>query len=164
MAKINMALLPEQHHYQENIDLKHNISVDDQYLFRITRNLHMDDSYSPTPEGIHQDNTEISSVTMVGRYNVTSGGETRLWKLSAPTGNYQEQDFLSGKLDKHLLLKHTLEDPWETIFFHDRKLKHEARAVDGPRPCIRDVIVNLIRKPLKDGTDVKLVRDSLISV
>ena len=166
LAKINMILLPDEHHHQDNIDIHHNITINDHYLFRVTRNASMDTSYSPTPEGIHQDHSEISSVTLVGRYNVSSGGETRLWKLSSPTGNYDEEEFVSGKLEQHLLLNHALTDAWETVFFNDRRVKHEARAIDGDgqSSCVRDVIVNLLRKPLKDGTDVKLRRDQLVPI
>jgi len=81
----------------------------------------MDQFHSPTPEGIHQDNTEISGVTMIGRYNVTRGGETRLWSLDTSTGNYDEKDFKSGRMNGNLLLNHALKDPWETVYFNDRK-------------------------------------------
>ena len=39
----------------------------------------------------------------------------------------------------------------ETVYFSDRKLKHEARAVtgEGPGPWVRDVIVNFIRSVWK---------------
>lgn len=164
MARINKVLLPEVHHFQENLNMDHNVTLGDQFLVRITRTKDMDESFSPTPEGIHQDNVEIVSVTMIGRYNVTSGGESRLWKLSAPTGNYKKSDYLCGKMDHHLILRHTLTDPWETIIHNDRKMKHEATILDGPRPCVRDVIVNLIRKPLKDGSDVKLIKDAIVSI
>merc|ERR1712070_446892 len=50
----------------------------------------------------------------------------------------------------------TLKDPWETVLFNDRALKHEVEAFDGDRPCSRCVIVQLTRKPLKDGTDTML--------
>ena len=33
------------------------------------------------------------------------------------------------------------------------QVKHEARAFDGERPCHRSVIVQFIRKPVKDGSD-----------
>ena len=71
MATMNMMLLPKVHHPQENINTDHNVTIDDQVLIRITRDSSQDDSYSPTPEGIHQDNTELSSITLIGRYNVT---------------------------------------------------------------------------------------------
>ena len=35
----------------------------------------------------------------------------------------------------------TLRDPWETVLFNDRALKHEVEAFDGDRPCSRCVIV-----------------------
>ena len=66
---------------------------------------------------------------MIGRYNVTGGGETRLWDITAPTGNYDEEEFSRGEMDDKLILDHSLTEPWETVYFSDRKFKHEARAV-----------------------------------
>eukprot|EP00969_Alexandrium_andersonii_P221136 9766410-Alexandrium_andersonii.AAC.1 len=37
--------------------------------------------------------------------------------------------------------KLTLPRPWETVYFNDREVKHEARGFDGQRPCKRDVLV-----------------------
>ena len=147
MARVNMILSPEIHQPQENINIDNAITINDQLLIRTSRHPAEADVYSPTPEGRHQDNTEISSVTMIGRYNVTGGGETRIWDITAPTGNYDEEEFRRGKMDDKLVLDHTLADPWETVYFSDRKFKHEARAVtgDGPGPWVRDVIVNFIR-------------------
>jgi len=164
MTAINMKILPAVHHPQENINTDHNVTIDDQVLIRIIRDQQMDDSYSPTPEGIHQDNTEISSITLIGRHNITEGGETRLWSLEAETGNYNEDDFTSGRMKEHLLLDHVLADPWETVFFNDRKVKHEARAFSGGDPSVRDVIVNFMRKPFTDGTDVKLREDGFVPI
>ena len=165
MAAINMILLPAQHQAQDNINTEHNVNINDQILIRVSRDkTEQDDSLSPTPEGVHQDNTEISSVTLIGRYNVTQGGESRLWSLETPTGNYDEDDFRSGSLDDKLILNYALQYPWETIFFNDRKLKHEARAFFGGEKTTRDVIVNFMRKPLKDGTDVKLRLEGFVPV
>ena len=78
----------------------------------------------------------------------------------------------------------TLKDPWETVLFNDRALKHEVEAFDGDRPCSRCVIVGsawkstseeaprtlisaqvqLTRKPLKDGTDTMLRDGSLVTL
>ena len=167
LAKINWELAPKVHHPMANLDIKHNVTINDQLLVRITRDPDLDEAYSPTPEGRHQDSTEITSIVLVGLHNRGTGGETRLWTLDAPTGNYDEADFQSGKLDDQLLLSHVLKDPWETIYFNDRKLKHETRAFtssDAVMAARRDVIINFIRKPLLDGTDVKLVRDKLVPV
>ena len=86
LARINLFLSPERHHPQENLNTDHEIVIDDQILIRTTRKSEEDDIYSPTPEGIHQDSTEMSSVIMVGRYNITHGGQSRLWTLDAPKG------------------------------------------------------------------------------
>ena len=147
MARLNMILAPEVHQPQDNINIDNEITIDDQILIRTSRHPEEEDYISPTPEGRHQDNTEISSVTMIGRYNVTGGGETRLWDITAPTGNYDEEEFSRGEMDDKLILDHSLTEPWETVYFSDRKFKHEARAVtgEGPGPSVRDVIVNFIR-------------------
>ena len=147
LARVNMILTPETHQPQDNINIDNEIIINDQLLIRTSRYPADEDEYSPTPEGRHQDNTEISSVTLIGRYNVTGGGETRLWDITAPTGNYDEEQFSRGEMDDKLILDHSLTQPWETVYFSDRKLKHEARAVtgEGPGPWVRDVIVNFIR-------------------
>ena len=98
MARINMILTPEVHQPQDNINIDNEITINDQLLIRTSRYPGEEDVYSPTPEGRHQDNTEISSVTMIGRYNVTGGGETRLWDI---TGNYDEEDFSRGEMEAH---------------------------------------------------------------
>ena len=59
------------------------------------------------------------------------------------------------------LFEKALESPWETIFFNDRMVKHEVRlfyrneGTDGP--CHSDVIVNFVRNPLSDGSDLRRV-------
>ena len=35
-------------------------------------------------------------------------------------GNYDEDWFKSGAMNKYLLLDYALEDPWEAIYFNDR--------------------------------------------
>ena len=164
MATLNAGLLPAKHHTQINVNNEHKTTVNDQLVIRTQRKPQADEGYSPTPEGIHQDSTEISSVTLVGLQGVNSGGESRVWRLEAPTGNYDEDDFNKGYMKKHLLLNHALRDPWETLYFNDRIVKHEARAFDGERPCFRDVIVNFLRKPLKDGNDKKVIDDLFVSL
>ena len=62
---------------------------------------------------------EVSSVTLVGRRGVAHGGESRLWSLDTPTGNYSEAE-LAGRRDG-LLLDHVLTKPYETLYFNDRK-------------------------------------------
>ena len=107
-----MILTPEVHQPQDNINIDNEITIDDQILIRTSRYPQEEDSISPTPEGRHQDNTEISSVTLIGRYNVTGGGETRLWDITAPTGNYDEEEFSRGEMDDKLILDHSLTEPW----------------------------------------------------
>jgi len=162
LAKLNLAIAPREHEPQPNLRTDSPVTVNDQLVIRTHRLPAADEAYSPTPEGIHQDNTEVSSVTLVGRRGVARGGESRLWSLATPTGNYKEAE-LAGRQDG-LLLNHVLTQPYETLYFNDRKVKHEARAFDGSRPCSRDVIVNFIRKPLADGSDKKFEAGQLVSV
>ena len=170
MAKLHDYVQPSLHHYQSNINQKSKTTINDQLLIRINKE---NDMAEPTPEGIHQDGTEISSITLISRKNVLKGkgGESRLWKVEQPTGNYDSDEF--GELQNHAsnakpngfswdncLFDKVLETPWETILFNDRKVKHEARMFfrdEDEGPCYRDVIVNLVRKPLSDGSDTKLV-------
>ena len=35
-------------------------------------------------------------------------------------GNYDEDWFKSGAMNKYLILDHALEEPWEAIYFNDR--------------------------------------------
>ena len=93
------------------------------------------------------------AVMMVGRHSVESGGESRIWKLQMPTGYYTEEEFDTFQSQGLLLFNHALKDPWETIIFDDRRVKHEARAFSCKETCWRDVVVNFMRKPLKDGSD-----------
>jgi len=155
MAALNAYIVPDQHHQQDHMKTESPITINDQILIRVYRNKFTDESYSPTPEGIHQDGTEIGSATLIGMKGVRSGGESRIWKLEAPTGNYDEDKVNS--VDSNLLLNHRLCNPWDTVYFNDRMVKHEVRAFDGERPCYRDVIVNFVRKPLKSGNDKKVI-------
>ena len=165
MAVINMQLLPRKYHAQDNINTEHPVTINDQVLIRVqhkSEHSEQSDDFSPTPEGIHQDNTEISSVTIINRFNVTHGGETRLWTIDAPTGNYREEEF--HQMEDKLVLNYPLQHQWESVFFNDRTLKHEARAFYGGHKATRDVIVNFIRKPLKDGSDVKLSMEKFVPI
>ena len=163
IAKLNELFNPEEHHRQSHLSNESAKVINDQFLIRVNK---PQGEGLPTPEGIHQDGTELSSVTLIQRQNVTSGGESRIWKLQQPTGNYSSHKFghLKSKRRSSIatpdgfnwsncLFNTALCKPWETILFNDRLVKHEARGFDGPRPCYRDVIVNFIRKPLADGSD-----------
>lgn len=59
LARMSMVLSSTDHHHQDNLVMDHPITVSDQVLIRTMRHPEMDDTYSPTPEGIHQDNTEV---------------------------------------------------------------------------------------------------------
>lgn len=163
IGKINSKIVPNNHHKQDNLNNASNVTINDQILIRINKVI---DLAEPTPEGIHQDGTEISSISLIQRCNVSHGGESRIWNLSQPTGNYSSNEF--GKLCKgqkistpkgfdwkNCLMDRALLNKWDTIILNDRKVKHEARDFfnNTNEPCYRDVLVNFIRKPLLDGSD-----------
>ena len=175
IARFNAFMEPSAHHFQSNLNTDDDITINDIILIRVNKfgsqhpRILTDPGVvqaEPTPEGIHQDGTEISSVTMIQCHN-TSGCDSRLWKLNQPTGNYHSSQY--GELDgestddsfswDNCLLNKSLSDPWETIVFNDRIVKHEARKflplIDDEEHniCHRDVIVNFVRKPLLDGSD-----------
>ena len=164
MAKLNAFMIPSTFHAMPNISNDSNTVINDQLLIRINKQSDMEES--PSREGVHQDGCEISSVTLVGKSKIT-GGESRLWPLSTPAGNYNDDMFESSTgpyTKKKCLFDFPLSSNWDTIYFNDRVLKHEARPFDGERPAYRDVIVNFVRKPLSDGKDMKLENGEIISI
>ena len=60
LGRIITEITPHVHEAQPNLMVDHPLTVLDQLLIRITRTNNMDEGYSPTPEGIHQDNTQVS--------------------------------------------------------------------------------------------------------
>ena len=86
LAEVQRLFLPEKHTPQHGVNAASPHVVTDQVLIKVTKT--GDGDQCPTPEGIHQDGSEVSAVTMIKRDRVTSGGETRLWSLDATTGNY----------------------------------------------------------------------------
>ena len=175
IARILDFLQPREHDDQNNtLNTKSKVTINDQILIRVNKTVDDDHKAEPTPKGIHQDATEISSVTLIGRDNVERdhGGETIIWTLDQPTGTYKSQSFgeigvdddsnsnLNGFSWDKCLFNKALESPWETILFNDRKVKHEVReffSQDKNEPSYRDVIVNFVRKPLSNGDDVMMV-------
>ena len=95
------------------------------------------------------------------------GSETRIWTLDQPIGNYSSTEFgtLNGTPPDgfswdNCIFNKMIKTPWETVLFNDRMVKHEVRAFlqeDETSPAYRDVIVNFLRKPHVDGTDLKIV-------
>ena len=70
MVKLHDYFQPASHQHQSNLNQNSKTTLDDQVLIRISKD---DENAEPTPEGIHQDGTEISSITLVGRKNVLKG-------------------------------------------------------------------------------------------
>ena len=165
MTRLNEVFLPNIFHNMPNGSNNSSTTIFDQLLIRVTKE--KDTVQSPTPEGIHQDGTELSSVTLIGLTNVTQLGEIRLWPILTPMGNYKDHLFESSTCTYRkttCLVRIPLHSKWDTIMFNDRMVKHETRPFDGNRPAFRDVIVNFIRKPLVDGSDKKLENGGIISI
>ena len=92
----------------------------------------------PTPEGVHQDDQELVALTMVGRANVT-GAESRIWDLRQPNG--------------------TLRDPWDTLIFLDRKVKHKALPFEpaiSDLPCHRSIMLHAARQKYTNDIEEKV--------
>jgi len=130
--------------------------LQDQSLIRINKKT--DGMAYPSLEGIHQDGVEISSVTVVGSSNITQPAISRLWPLSTPAGDYNEELFKSNKgpFGKENCLFNRVLNNWDTIIFNDRLVKHEGRPFDGLMGAYRDIIVCDLRMPFSDGSDKML--------
>jgi len=68
--------IPEKFTDQSRTNIESKTVIQDQLLIRI--NNPVGNLASPTPEGIHQDGTQITIVTLVGVHNVTQLRESRL--------------------------------------------------------------------------------------
>ena len=150
-AKLHSVFLPAKHHAQKNIKTKSTHVINDQILIKITRNATLEEA-EPTPEGRHQDGSEISVVTLIERVNVVSGGESRIWTLECEKGKTNTPDE-ENDLDK-CLFGQALTHPWDTILFNDREVSHDVVPfeISGDTGS-RSVIVDFIRMPLSDGAD-----------
>ena len=177
LSRVNALLMSNwQHADQPNLKQDQSTVINDQLLIKITKK--SDSEESPTPEGVHQDGTEVSSITMIERKGIQvaratrrlprtgaphaspathrtwtltvppllymcsqHGGESRFWSLDAPTGNYdgigtdgQPIAPPSGFSWRHSLANITLEQPWESLFFVDRKVRRLLPSVAHPTP------------------------------
>lgn len=205
LSRVNTLLMSDwQHSNQANLKQDQSTIINDQILIKV--NKLSDSEESPTPEGVHQDGTEVSSVTMIERKGIQvgaprhaspahpftrtaltravcswspravpctteqsthtqhesrvlaschtpialhticstpaqHGGESRFWSTDAPTGNYDGigangQPIVppAGFSWSHSLANITLEQPWESLFFIDRKVRVRARRVLRPPP------------------------------
>ena len=159
MCRLHDFFLPEIHEVQVNLNQNSNVVIHDQAFAKVVKRPgRMEEQ--PTPEGIHQDNSEISSIIFIKTEDVASGAQTRIWGLETPKGYYDDSGFEARKIDGKLLFEHTLSEPFETVFIRDRRIKHEVRYFTGvkdsfgvEKQCSRSVMVNLLRKPLSDGAD-----------
>lgn len=107
----------------------------------------------PGPEGVHQDDAEITAVIMMNRRNVLTGtGGNRVWSLQQACGKPSQADLASDRL----LSSPMLLDRFDALFLLDRKVKHEACPIGvapsdvAPRAdssAVRDVLTFEVRRP-----------------
>ena len=72
LARVNTLLMSDwQHSDQANLKQDQSTVINDQILIKV--NKLSDSEESPTPEGVHQDGTEVSSVTMIERKGIQVG-------------------------------------------------------------------------------------------
>jgi len=72
LARVNTLLMSDwQHTDQPNLKQHQSAIINDQLLIKV--NKLSDSEESPTPEGVHQDGTEVSSVTMIERKGIKVG-------------------------------------------------------------------------------------------
>ena len=92
--------------------------------YRVSKRPEGDGDGDPGPEGVHQDNCELTAVVLMDRRNVASGGGNRVWTLDQGFGKPDATDAATPRL----LTSLTLLEPLDTLFILDRKVKHEALA------------------------------------
>ena len=72
LSRVNTLLMSDwQHSNQANLKQDQSTVINDQILIKV--NKLSDSEESPTPEGVHQDGTEVSSVTMIERKGIQVG-------------------------------------------------------------------------------------------
>ena len=72
LAKVNDCLHPDNHHVQQNLNVDSPFTINDQVLIRINKeDIEKNDTdvelAEQTPAGIHQDGSEITTVTLINR-------------------------------------------------------------------------------------------------
>ena len=84
LSRVNALLMSNwQHADQPNLKQDPSTVINDQLLIKITKK--SDSEESPTPEGVHQDGTEVSSITMIERKGIQVARATRrLPRTGAP--------------------------------------------------------------------------------
>merc|ERR1719387_1845630 len=103
----------------------------------------------PGPEGIHQDDAELTCIVLLDRQNLApESAGNRVWALEQPCGKPAEEDVQSDRLLKALVLR----ERFDALFVLDREAKHEALAIgiggDGDT-AVRDVLTFEARRPRK---------------
>ena len=126
-----------------------NVNIDKyeamQTAYRVTKNINTNEIGDPGPEGVHQDNCVLTSITMINRNNLTpSSAINRIWTLNQPYGKSKALDLKSERLLYQSVLDNTL----DTLILLDREVKHEVTSIepaDKRQAGVRDVLTYEIR-------------------
>jgi hypothetical protein len=113
------------------------------------------DDGDPGPEGVHQDDADLTVVVLMDRANVAAeSGGNRIWALAQPCGKVladeSEQD--DGEaLHPHLLGSEVMCERFDALFILDRQVKHEALPIrcadESAGRTFRDVLTLEVRRP-----------------
>ena len=108
----------------------------------------------PGPEGVHQDDAELTVVMLVRRHNVArDSGASRVWSLDQPCGKPRADD---AALPGRLLASTVLTERFDTLLVADRAVKHEVRPITTARAeageAERDVLTFEVRRPRGSST------------
>ena len=89
LSRVNSIIIDfnKPHEPQPKINHLSSSLILDQLLIKINKTTSGEES--PTPEVVHQDGTEVSSVTLIQRKGVQSGGESLFWSKEAPKANLE---------------------------------------------------------------------------
>ena len=101
---------------RETGDRKAKIELKTGAAVTLTTDKQYDGDGDPGPEGVHQDNCELTAVVLMDRRNVASGGGNRVWTLDQGFGKPDATDAATPRL----LTSLTLLEPLDTLFVLDR--------------------------------------------
>jgi len=65
LSVVNSFFLPNVHQAVENLDMRSMKTIHGQAIVKVTKDSDLNREQQPTPEGVHQDTTEISSVLFI---------------------------------------------------------------------------------------------------
>jgi len=139
--------------------------MSDHFCIRINKKPEDSSMAQPSPEGVHQDGSDIIMISFMNRENVDpSTGQSRIWTMDQPSGPYPEEEFAS--IRHKCLTDMVMSEPFETLLAIDSLVKHEARSIKPvikDLPCSRDVIVQWTRTARISGCDTLGVNSGAVA-